>query len=99
MGKPNVVQYRLYTKCTENCIKEKILTAFAIPDSTLKVIIATTAFGMGIDCPNVRHVVHWGPAEDIESYVQQTGRAGRDGVNSKATLYFSLSDKKTQTVI
>ncbi|KAL5506244.1 hypothetical protein EMCRGX_G007846 [Ephydatia muelleri] len=51
IGKPYLVMYRLvdmYTKCTENCIKEKIVSAFANPDSTLRVIIATTAFGMGI---------------------------------------------------
>ena len=97
IGKPYLVMYRLvdmYTKCTDNCIKEKIVSAFANPDSTLRVIIATTAFGMGIDCPNVHNVLHWGPAEDIESYVQQTGRAGRDDKQSRATLYFSLNDRK-----
>ena len=49
--------------------------------------MATIAFGMGLDCPCVRQIIHWGPAEDIDSYVQQTGRAGRDGCMSVAVLF------------
>lgn len=74
-GAPNLSKYRLvdmYTKCTENSVKEKIVTSFVDSNSNLRVVIATTAFGMGLDCPSVRHVIHWGPADDIDSYVQQT---------------------------
>ena len=49
--------------------------------------MATVAFGMGIDCPNVRRVLHWGSSPDIELYLQETGRAGRDRHRSKAILY------------
>ena len=42
---------------------------------------------MGIDCPNVRRIVHWGGSNDIEAYLQETGRAGRDGMLSQAILY------------
>jgi len=51
---------------------------FAI-DSPLRVIIATTTVGLGITCPDVSHVVHFGLHSDVESYIQETGRAGRDG--------------------
>ena len=50
-------------------------------------MIATVSFGMGLDCPNVRRVFHWGASPDIELYIQETGQAGRDGLASKAILY------------
>ena len=50
-------------------------------------MIATIAFGMGLDCPNVGRVFHWGPSGDIELYLQETGRAGRDMLPAEAVLY------------
>ncbi len=44
--------------------------------TVLHVVIATVAFGMGIDCPDVREVIHWGVPEDAEMYVQESGRGG-----------------------
>ena len=49
--------------------------------------MATVAFGMGLDFTNVHCIIHWGPASDIEQYLQETGRAGRDGLPSVATLH------------
>ena len=51
-----------------------------------------SAFGMGVNCQRVRTVVSLGASEDVEDYIQQTGRVGRDGLPSKATLLWSAAD-------
>ncbi|WP_138752453.1 DNA helicase RecQ [Paenibacillus sinopodophylli] len=62
----------------------------------IRVMVATNAFGMGIDKPNVRFVLHWQMTSDIESYYQEAGRAGRDGEESECVLLFEPADMQVQ---
>ena len=83
-GSQDMVENRLvgmYTHCTHSSVKYTILAQF-LRVSPLRVVIATIAFGMSIDCHDVRQTIHWGVSEDVEMYIQESGRAGRDGLLS-----------------
>ena len=78
---PDVTGYQLVDmlmSVTDPMHKNHILQTFA-KDSCLRIVIAMTAFGIGLDCPNVTRIVHVDLPDDIESYIQHTGRASKDG--------------------
>lgn len=88
-GYPNLLEYRLftmYTRAAEDDMKDDIMMLFNTNDTNLRVVIATAAFSMGIDIADVRQISHWGPPSSVETYVQEIGRAGRDGADSFAIL-------------
>ena len=102
---PDLSKYRLvemYTSCTDEEVKSQIVRSFC-SDSPMRIVIATIAFGLGIDTPDVSQVVHLGAPEDMESYIQETERGGRDGKPSLALLlvdsrnrYYNTHIKKYQ---
>ena len=85
---PNLSEFRLvdmYTSVVEQSQRDIILNLFT-RESQLRIVVATVAFGMGVDCVNVQQIIHVGPPDDPESYIQETGRAGRNKARSLATL-------------
>ncbi len=65
-------------------------------DEQIRAVVATNAFGLGIDKPNIRFVVHFDLPGSIEAYTQEAGRAGRDGVPSHCVLLYRMSDTRVQ---
>lgn len=78
--------------CTQE-MKTKVLSSFKATGSKLRVVIATTAFSLGVDCPDISHVIHFGTPASVHQYVQETGRAGRDGQQSFATLLYGKGEE------
>ena len=70
-----------------------VLAEFCKQDTKLRLVIATSAFGLGVDCPDIGRVINWGAPSTIEELVQQSGRAGRNGAEAEAILFY----KKTRT--
>jgi RecQ family ATP-dependent DNA helicase len=71
-------------------IRTKIQSMFT--NNELNIITSTIAFGMGINIPNIRLMIHYNCSNDVESYMQEIGRAGRDGKQSKCYMFFSNQD-------
>lgn len=69
-------------------VKAHVLNQFSSPDSHLRILIATIAYGMGVDCKGVNRIIHFGPPKTVEAYLQESGRCGRKGEPSDAILLY-----------
>ena len=98
-GLPNEVEYRLitmYSRASTEHFKETVTNLFAERSSTLRLIIATAAFGMGIDYPDIDQIIHWGSPSTVEQYAQEVGRAGREGQKACAILLHGHVNRHTE---
>ena len=86
---------RLFTQfhSPQTCnMKADILSEMLKESANIRVILATSALGMGVNLPYITQVIHIGPPSSLEAYIQEIGRAGRSGVAAEAKLYFCKSD-------
>ena len=86
-----------YHGAREESERTRVQDAF-FDDTTagIEIVVATNAFGMGIDKPDIRYVIHWSISGSLEHYYQEAGRAGRDGKDSQCILFFSSGDRRLQ---
>lgn len=85
--KTKVVLEMLHS-CSPQANKEAVLGSFQDPKGIIRVLVCTIAFGMGVDCKSVHRTIHFGPSKNIEAFVQESGRAGRDGEQSVSYLLY-----------
>lgn len=98
----DILEFRMvdiFTAASTTDMRELILKEFSKTESTLRLIVASSAFGLGVDCPDIARIINWGPPTTIEELVQESGRAGRDGSQAEAILYFKKSRNKISEAV
>lgn len=101
-GLPNILQLRLitlFTAASTSDMREDILAEFCKEDTVLRLVIATSAFGLGVNIPNITRVINWGLPSTLEDLVQEMGRAGRDGSQAEAILYVRDTGKSVSKAV
>ena len=78
----------MYHSGTSPSIQDHVLQSLKDPIGKVRIVIATNALGMGVDIKGLHHVINYGPPPDLESYVQEMGRAGRDNAYSEQHYAF-----------
>eukprot|EP00111_Clytia_hemisphaerica_P011261 TCONS_00032985-protein len=78
--------YAMFHSTTEDSIRDHVVKSFQDPKGSVRLLISTVAFGMGMDCKNLHYVIHFGSPPDLDDYFQESGRAGRDGEFSVGLL-------------
>lgn len=91
---PHGYRVTAYHGAMEDEARTRVQDAFM--HGTIPIVIATNAFGMGVDRPDIRFVIHWDVPGSVEAYYQEVGRAGRDGAYAWCELLFSPADIHTQ---
>ena len=95
IGAPQIPQNRLFAQFHSpqtDKMKHKLISSIVSESCKQRVIFATVAFGMGVDSPCVERIIHFGVPRTMESFFQESGRAGRDGRPATSTLYFNNTD-------
>ena len=89
-------KYRLidmYTQVISDEMKKKVLESFMTKGGKLRLLIATSAFSMGVDCPDIHNIIRFGPPSSVVQYVQESGRGGRNG-NASVELLLCENPRK-----
>ena len=91
-AKPENRLFAQYQQVYTDAMKKHIVQELCKEESKIRIVFATVALGMGLNAPHIREVIHYKPPTSLEKYFQETGRAGRDGLQSKALLYYNNTD-------
>ncbi|XP_071961250.1 ATP-dependent DNA helicase RecQ-like [Antedon mediterranea] len=87
----------MFQQATDVDVKESVMSSFADPNGVIRVLFSTIAFGMGMDVKGLQTVIHLGPPADLDDYLQETGRAGRDSLKQSFAILLKYSHSTRRT--